>query len=283
MTRRTGSCPTGDPQPRASSSRAFPPRSIRVACAVACLGLVALGGCAPKARTEALAVSGTRPTTLEVRVELPRGKPPYPVVILLHGCGGLTPAVNQALAGHAAFLREHGFATVVLDSFGPRGLGAGNVCPSPAELAAARDYRQRDVERLVEHLRRQPRFQPEALFLVGQSNGGSVALRQARVGTFAAVVALYPWCGGLPRDPSAWPSPVLVLAGDADDWTPPDECVSVAQAVGSRFQVELFAGAHHSFDLDLPVQTYAGHTVAGTPHLADAARERMLRHFDAAR
>jgi dienelactone hydrolase len=92
---------------------------------------------------------------------------------------------------------------------------------------------------------------------------------------FRAGIAFYPICqyasGIMTR-------PVLVLIGDADDWTPSSSCEAMAagrtelgapRAPGDRSSIELviYPGVHHDFDLlDLslvrtPGLTFHGHRV----------------------
>src|SRR5271154_6030415 len=65
---------------------------------------------------------------------LPKGTPPFPAVILMHGCGGMTQNMNV----WAQRLRSWGYAALILDSFAPRGIenvcGRGNQFP-PRERA----------------------------------------------------------------------------------------------------------------------------------------------------
>src|SRR5690606_30611938 len=54
-----------------------------------------------------------------ITVHVPPGAGPFPVAVLLHGCGGVRPF--QEAYVEAAL--EAGAAAVVLDSFAPRGFG----------------------------------------------------------------------------------------------------------------------------------------------------------------
>lgn len=142
--------------------------------------------------------------TIKGVFKTPEGEGPFPGVILMHGCSGLSRYVRLGLNAHANALRNQGFATLVLDSFGPRGLS--DQC-NLLQLASARDYRVFDAFNALEVLRNNPLVDPKNIFLVGQSNGGSVALIAAGGGKyskmtsdlrFTAIVAYYPWCGVTP-------------------------------------------------------------------------------------
>src|SRR5262245_52003920 len=58
------------------------------------------------------------PEKVAGELRLPEGKGPFPAVVLAHGCNG-----NRGMERNwGAELRAAGYATFVLDSFGPRGL-----------------------------------------------------------------------------------------------------------------------------------------------------------------
>src|ERR1700682_6247266 len=61
-------------------------------------------------------------------LSLPKGKGPFPVVILLHPCGGLDAVVLTTLQAHSRELLSSGFATLILDSYGSRNLTGGKMC-----------------------------------------------------------------------------------------------------------------------------------------------------------
>lgn len=216
----------------------------------------------------------------------PRGGGPFPTVILLHGCGGVFGSAEEALRRHATWLAKHGYAALILDSFGPRDLTGGQMC-SLDGLARAREFRPLDVTAAVRHLVQQPYVDSGNLFLMGQSNGGSVALRLAGGGydygldgdfRFRAMVAYYPWCGAVrPR----MVTPVLMFVAGRDDWVDPGECHYVAAAErGVPLELVTYERAHHSFDLDIAFQHFEGRAVAGSPKAARDSRRKMVKFFD---
>ncbi len=202
-----------------------------------------------------------------------------PTVILLHGCGGLRGAVRSSLRAHASALNSAGFSTLILDSFGPRNISGGWVCSTIRRLSDARSYRQKDVRDAVRLLVTENLSDPTNIFIMGQSNGGSVVSLLAN-NTFMglrAVVAYYPWCGVVSAKPKV---PLLVLSGEEDDWTPPAKCVAKDKP-GGNLEVVTYTDAKHSFDLNLAVQTYKGHTIGGNPKARSDARRRMINWFKA--
>ncbi len=198
-------------------------------------------------------------------------------VILLHGCGGLQGPVLSSLRSHASSIRSAGFSTLILDSFNPRGISGGWVCGRDSRLASAQAYRQRDVRDAIKFLQTEPGINAKQIYVMGQSNGGSVVsiLAKRPVKGLRAAVAFYPWCGAVPSNPR---TPLLVLSGEADDWTPPARCKSLDKS-GDRLTVVTYPNAVHSFDLSIPVQTYQGHKVGGSTKARADARRKMISFF----
>ena len=230
-----------------------------------------------------------------LHLELPEGVGPHPLVVFLPGCEGWGPWERQSAASHAKALAGAGWGLAALDVLGPRGIDG--ICSDNAGLEGLRDDAAAAASAAAAQLAKDPRVDGGRLVFMGQSFGGSVALDLASphrrklagiAAPFAAVVAYYPWCYdnygmGTKAD---FDTPVLVLAGGADEWTPASRCLSLQEAQQARgeaspFLVEVYPGAHHSFDLDrMPRYEIAGVTgtqvVAGNPEAAAASRRRYL-------
>jgi dienelactone hydrolase len=210
-----------------------------------------------------------------------------PAVVLMHGCGGWHGGVRHALASHARSLVAEGFVVLNLDSFGPRGSGNGEMCARNDLLREALRYRPYDAFAALRFLREQTFVDPDRVFLIGQSNGGSVALLAAQQGAarrygrgesgFTGVVALYPWCGMFQGQTVSLEVPALVLVGGQDDWTPAEECLSF-RSRGQPLQVHLFRNAAHSFDVMAPRHRHLGYLV-GYDHEATTTSRVMIREF----
>ncbi len=222
---------------------------------------------------------------LRAQLFRPQGKGPFPGVILMHGCGGWQPAVQHALHSYAAFLVESGFAVLNLDSFGPRKKSGGMVCDSVQLLTDARIYRMYDAYDALRYMKALDYIDADNIFLIGQSNGGSVAIKAAIAGepraygragaAFRAVVAYYPWCGAFEGRHVVLASPLLIFAGGQDDWTPPGECAR-STASGATLQVKIYPQAAHSFDVEIPLQRYRGKLLGKNDYAARDSRQRML-------
>lgn len=213
----------------------------------------------------------------------PKGKGPFPTVVLMHGCGGWQSAVRVALSSYASFLIKNGFAVLNLDSFGPRRNSGGEVCASFKKLKDARGYRTVDAFDAMQYLKTQTFVDANNIFLMGQSNGGSVAINVAKSklseSSFRAVVAYYPWCGAFTGRKVDLTSPLLVLGGALDDWVPPQACKNIV-STGKELRVTIYPEAVHSFDLKVVPQKYMGKLVGYNKDAAEASRASMLTFFN---
>ncbi|MDO9365682.1 MAG: dienelactone hydrolase family protein [Methylotenera sp.] len=226
--------------------------------------------------------------TLRAVISKPKGDGPFPAVVLMHGCGGWQPAVRYTMNGYTDFLVDHGFVVLNLDSFGPRNNGGGKVCESIKRLTDALDYRTHDAYDALRYLQTQKFVAGNNIFLMGQSNGGSVAINVAKGDTpqdkknkdegFRAVVAYYPWCGTFGNRKVELASPLLIFGGGQDDWVPARECEGI-QSTGAELQVKIYPEAAHSFDLEIMPQRYLGKLVGKNEYATEDSRGRMLAFF----
>ena len=117
----------------------------------------------------------------------PEGPGPFPVVVQLHGCGGVQPL--QARYAQAACAA--GVAAVIVDSLAPRGIGRAaahlTVCSG---LTLRGGERADDLVTVLRWLQDQPWADARRVAAAGWSHGG-----------WAIMEALVPGPGGAPRDP----------------------------------------------------------------------------------
>ena len=126
----------------------------------------------------------------------PSGDRPFPAVIMLHGCQGLNRFVMQRFEGFAARYRRWRYATLILDSFGPR-----NVTRCGQYRAPMLEERLSDVFSALAFLAAQPSIDGNKVILHGHSYGGTTvggALTApdptGNNGEFVAGIAYYPNC-----------------------------------------------------------------------------------------
>jgi dienelactone hydrolase len=220
---------------------------------------------------------------LDARLYRPDGPGPFPAVVLMHGCSGLTAVQESA----ARLLRDRGYVALVVDGFSARGVettcGRAYASPTPRE-------RVEDARAAVRQLETLPYVDPRRVALVGWSHGGLTALLAWAEGSrppgapFCAVAAFYPHCS-VPDDGAAGRVPLLVLIGGADDWTPPSLCQTFAAGASARgrdVSLVVYPGATHSFDREGAATTYAGHLLVPDRGARRDARERLIGFLDGA-
>jgi len=257
----------------------------------------------------------------------PEGSGPFPAIVMMHGCGGPGPRNSGALWRWANELVAQGYVTLIPDSFTPRGLPKG-ICTGGAEgRVASGSVRAADAYGALALLRTLPFVDGKRVGLMGNSHGGRTTLAALVASTqdkllaaaqrdgFAAGLALYPRCDTrygawtiTRRDGEGGPVtgyrgiyvptvPLLILAGELDDWTPAEPCrvlVETSRAAGHPLAIKVYPGAHHGFDNDTPVRFVAargnpssatgkGATTGGNPEAwADAklqVRDFFARHL----
>jgi dienelactone hydrolase len=188
----------------------------------------------------------------------PLGTGPFPALVLMHGCGGMYTNQGYVTASYrhwAELLALDGYVALLVDSFGARGFRS--ICE--LQKRPIRESRERadDIYAARQWLAAQPYVAGDRVGLIGWSNGASGTLygmrySQPRRGIRAAV-AFYPGCRTLARSKTPYRpyAPLLILAGEADDWTPPAPCFELAEIArrqGAAMEIITYPGAHHSFD-----------------------------------
>lgn len=159
-----------------------------------------------------------------------------------------------------------GHHVLLLDSFTPR--GEREICTVASERRRIRPSDRRDdVFRAVRWLESQRPADNARYVILGWSNGGSSVLATADREAWPrnltppqALVAFYPGCRpyiGRWREPVA---PLLLFLGDADNWTPADDCERFAQGLTpgaaptaantgrASVTVRRYPNANHGFD-----------------------------------
>ena len=158
---------------------------------------------------------------LSGRLTKPKGNGPFPAVVLLHGCNGLSPWY----ATWASRLKKWGYVTLRVDSFKPRGITS--VCDSQWKIQPHIE-RPYDAYGALEYLRGLAYVDPDHIAIIGWSHGGSATLvtvdkiyvRTLGLGDkqYRAAIAFYPGCYRFAGLGGEFYAPVLILIGEKDDW-----------------------------------------------------------------
>jgi len=190
---------------------------------------------------------------------------PAGAIALLHGCGGAYDrqgALDARMRDYTVWLHDRGWSVLVVDSLGPR--SEKEICTQRVghrRITVAN--RRRDALAAIDWLAQRPDVDARRIGLIGWSNGGSTVLAATNVrhpDVAASIarpefaVAFYPGCEAELARGYESDAPLLVLVGEADDWTPAAPCHRLAQAAGGDVEIEGYARAFHGFDSPLPVR-----------------------------
>jgi len=252
---------------------------------------------------ESLDQRGDRPVMLKsFWFALPETQGPRPAVVLLHGCGGSYDRKGELgarLRAYAALLNLQGMHALVLDSLSTR--GERELCTQRIGTRAVTQANRRlDALGAVAWLARRADVDARRIGLMGWSNGGSTVLaatnqRQRDVAQAAVqpafAVAFYPGCEGELKRGYQTGARLLMLVGEADDWTPAAPCHELARrAVGVKPEIEGYPGAYHGFDSNAPVRLRndvpngvnpgQGVHVGGDAQARQRSRDTLLRFLD---
>jgi len=253
---RSGSVPA---RRRAGSWYARPVHRLAAAVMAATL----LAGCAAHTGRQSVrfpSATPGAPVAIGATLIRPAGPGPFPAVVQLHGCGG----VDAQSFRWARWLADRGYVALVVDSFGPRRLtGDCRSGPDDPPITARFD----DAFGALRYLQSQTYVRADRVAAIGWSQGGVYAMavingpsleRARRRGVslpatgFAAGIGVYPGgCFSLVKEQVV--RPLLVLIGEADDWTPAAKCREMVEAMRSRgadATIVTYPGAYHYFDVE---------------------------------
>ncbi|MDB5801663.1 MAG: hypothetical protein JWL63_2602 [Rhodocyclales bacterium] len=225
-------------------------------------GVYAFASSTPKALPDLLRPGASgEPVNIVGHLFLPPGTGKTPVVLLMHGSGGIYDAM---LDYWPKLLNAQGIAVFSLDRFGPRGVKSTAEDQSQIPFAADVADEFAALRLLASH----PRIDAKRIAVMGFSRGGIASWRAAvdRIASaqqpdglrFAAHIQAYSGgCAGAFRliaKPGVFTTaPQLWLHGDADDYTPIGPCRDYSQSIADAGVPVVFValpGAYHKFDQD---------------------------------
>ncbi len=230
---------------------------------LACLAIALLAAAPARAESsivhfEATMADGTS-VELAARLVTPSGAGAFAAVVLLHGCDGTDLHSDWVERS----FDDWPYVFLDVDSLGPRGIA--HACEGYGQVSSK--MRARDADAARRWLAAQPFIDSDRIAVMGWSMGAETALQVTtnpyfnepdRTDRFAAAVAFYPYCPFKLRRPDA---PMLLLIGEADDWTPPGTCRSMERIGDSLppFELVEYPNATHAFDWAEAPARYFGH------------------------
>ncbi len=199
----------------------------------------------------------------------------FAAVVMMHGRSGAYSSLANGTYDATTLSKRHkfwgetlaraGYIAMLVDGFGPRGYPHGFPQHSyedrPAELDET-TVRPLDAYGALAYLRSRPDVDPNAIALLGWSNGGSATLAAMAADTpahldaqsgFRGALAFYPACGlkGKFDDGYLPYAPVRVFIGTSDEEVSPRRCeafVERSEIEGGDIRISVYPGATHGFD-----------------------------------
>jgi dienelactone hydrolase len=216
------------------------------------------------------------PLTLTGKLHKPQGNAPFPAVVLMHECAGITEKTEDAWAKR---LVSWGYVALELDSFGPR--GKKNICDDT--YIVPENSRAQDAFDAKVFLSQQAVVDHRRIGIMGWGHGGGAVLctispanmedyhwQKRGVspsdlvkgdGPFRAAVAFYPYCAKSLEDAE---SPLLILIGEKDSWWPAEMCkINVPGfKTNNEIGLKIYPDTYHGFDAEDVNTVVAGYRVA---------------------
>jgi dienelactone hydrolase len=233
----------------------------------------------------------------------PAGTTALGAVVMLHGCGGAYARDGSLNARHrmwGEFLAGQGYAVLMLDSFSSRGVE--QICTQKfGDRSLKEADRVGDAQAALAYAGERFALAPRRIALLGWSHGGGTVLATMAAAPrpepgYAAAIAFYPGCSARAQAPDRFHpyAPLLLLVGEADDWTPAEPCHRLADALAARGDGALlelvgYPDTFHDFDNpalsarrvrpEVPNGVHPGQgvTIAPNPAAREDAKQRVLR------
>jgi dienelactone hydrolase len=201
--------------------------------------------------------TGGKPVTMTGELRIAQGTGKLPLVILMHGSGGIGANIEP----WTAKFNSMGVSTFVIDGFTGRGLTSVNT----DQASLGRLNFILDIYRALELLAKHPRVDPDRIVLIGFSRGGQAALYASltrfhklwnKSGVqFAAYIPFYPDCAtSYAGETDTAERPIRIFHGIPDDYNPVASCKPYIQRLrdaGRDVVLTEYPDAQHGFDTPL--------------------------------
>src|SRR5580704_3800136 len=198
--------------------------------------------------------SSGKPTTISGTLRVARGSGRLPLVILVHGSGG----IEENIAAWEKLFASLGISTFEIDSFTGRGI----VSTVADQSQLGRLNMILDLYRSLAVLAAHPRVDPNRIAVMGFSRGGQAALyatlkRFQRMWNLsgidpAAYIALYAPCiTTYIDDTQVTDHPIRIFHGRSDDWVEIAPCQAYfnrLRVTSKDVQITEYPNTWHAFD-----------------------------------
>jgi dienelactone hydrolase len=180
----------------------------------------------------------------------------YPLIIGVAGSLGW----GEHHYKYLKMYQEMGIATFELNSFKSRGIKSTVGSQTEVTIAAM----ILDAYKALEVLSNHPKISKNKISITGWSLGGGVTLFSAWLPlknainknlSFASHLAFYPPCFIDPESIEFSQSPIHILIGELDNWTPSQPCYELVEKLknNANIDITIYEDSHHSFDRNSPV------------------------------
>jgi dienelactone hydrolase len=180
----------------------------------------------------------------------------YPLIIGVAGSLGW----GEHHYKYLKMYQEMGIATFELNSFKSRGIKSTVGSQTEVTIAAM----ILDAYKALEVLSNHHRIYKNKISITGWSLGGGVTLFSAWLPlknainknlSFASHLAFYPPCFIDPENIEFSQSPIHILIGELDNWTPSQPCYELVEKLKNKANIDItiYENSHHSFDRNSPV------------------------------
>lgn len=214
-------------------------------------------------------VDGCKPHIMDVQLYVPNSSQPIALVILQHGSGGVTSAVQNKIS----LLNKNNYAVVVIDSFTSRGIKKSHFDYSGTSLNGGNARTMAlDSLSVIEALKNDNRINIKKSAIVGFSQGGSVGYwikSQTFLDTHASlllgkyeipkvIVAFYGCHGEFNESFNFNSMPVEIIIGDKDPIL--RKCDEFKKRLptsqSSEIRITTLPRSYHSFDENFPLTNW---------------------------
>jgi len=218
--------------------------------------------------------SAGKPVTVAGEFRVAQGTGRLPVVVMMHGSSGVSPATEAWVHQFNAM----GISTFMIDGFSGRGL----TVVGPNQALLGRLNLIIDIYHSLDILAKHPRVDPSRIVLMGFSRGGQAALYASldrfqklwnKSGIqFAGYIPFYPDCSTTYlTDTEVADRPIRIFHGAPDDYNPVASCKAyVARLKDAKRDVTLteYPDSQHGFDAGL----------LGVDNVSVSANAQTARH-----
>ena len=229
------------------------------------------------------------------KVYIPHGKGPFPVIIAVPGCSGVsfngieTDSGRPGDEGDRLFrrhyprmakrLQEAGYLVLLIDYLTAEGVL--NTCGWEIHPKRVGEY----IKEAISFVKTIPNADSARINVIGWSHGGQGVLEwlanldEEPNGVLSAVT-VYPGCSGS----NPWESslPILMILGEADDIALPSVCNSLIKSLPKQANIKVlsYPEARHGFDMtEGPTVLSVGNglSVGRNPKAGDDAWQEILK------